>query len=73
MSCAEESLSLDVLSAVLFVLSNNWPDISTVKNMSNKCGMYEPILSALDLLLLVAMTSEVAYSLLHHLTALLLE
>jgi len=46
MSYAKESLSLDVLSALLFVLSDDWPDISTVKNMSNKCGIYELILSA---------------------------
>ena len=51
---------------------DEWPDISTVKSMSNKCGMYELILSAFRSLW-EAMTSEVADSLLYLLTALLLE
>ena len=42
-----ESLSLDVFSVLLMVpVYDEWPDISTVKNMSNKCGIYELILSA---------------------------
>ena len=48
------------------------PDISTVKNMCKKRGMYELILSAFNLLW-VAMTSEVADSSLYRLAALLLE
>ena len=40
--------SLDVFFSVLLIVPvyDEWPDISTVKSMSNKCGMYERILSA---------------------------
>ena len=39
--------SLDFFSVLLMVpVYDEWPDISTVKNMSNKCGIYELILSA---------------------------
>ena len=49
MSCVKKSLSLDFFFfAVLRMVPvyDEWPDISTVKNMSNKCGMYELTLSA---------------------------
>ena len=40
--------SLDVFFSVLLIVPvyDEWPDISTVKSMSNKCVMYELILSA---------------------------
>lgn len=47
MSCVKWSLVLMFFSVLLIVPAyDEWPDISTVKNMSNKCGMYELILSA---------------------------
>ena len=38
MSCAKDSSSLVVLSVLLLSLSNDFPEISTVKKTSSRCG-----------------------------------